>query len=77
LPFSGFFEQAVALYRNRGTTSPIQHVVLVKVERAMPLISAAYDQGKTEEQVRHQWLQHWETLYYHGSKVATLMGDDG
>ena len=41
------FEQALAFYRNRGTTSSIQHIVLVKVERALPLISPAYDQGKT------------------------------
>jgi uncharacterized protein len=72
-----FFEQAVAFYRDRGTTSPIEHIVLVKVERAMPLISPAYDQGKTEEQVRQQWLQYWERLYYHGGEVATLMGNDG
>src|SRR6266702_2426625 len=61
-----FFDQAVAFYRERGTTSPIQHIVLVKVERAAPLISPVYDQGKTEEQVRQQWLQYWEMLYYHG-----------
>ena len=72
-----FFEQALAFYRNRGTTSPIQHIVLVKVERAVPLISPAYDQGKTEEQVRQQWLQYWEMLYFHGGEVATLMGNDG
>jgi predicted pyridoxine 5'-phosphate oxidase superfamily flavin-nucleotide-binding protein len=71
------FEQALAFYRNRGTTSPIQHIVLVRVERALPLISPAYDQGKTEEQVRHQWLQYWETLYYHEGEVATFMGNDG
>jgi predicted pyridoxine 5'-phosphate oxidase superfamily flavin-nucleotide-binding protein len=72
-----FFKQAVAFYLQRGTTSAIQHIVLVKVERAMPLISPAYDQGKTEDQVRQQWLQYWEMLYYHGGEVATLMGNDG
>lgn len=34
------FEQALAFYRSRGTTSP-KHIVLVKVERALPLISLA------------------------------------
>jgi predicted pyridoxine 5'-phosphate oxidase superfamily flavin-nucleotide-binding protein len=72
-----FFEQAVAFYRDRGTTSAIQHIVLVKVERAMPLISPVYDQGKTEEQVGQQWLQYWERLYYHRGEEATLMGNDG
>jgi len=59
------FEQALAFYRQRGTTSPIRHIVLVKVERAMPLISPAYDQGKTEEEIRNTWLAYWETLYHH------------
>ncbi len=46
------FEQALAFYRNRGTTSAIQHIVLVKVERALPLIYPVYDQGKTEDEIR-------------------------
>jgi uncharacterized protein len=58
------FEQALAFYRMRGTISPIQHIVLVKVERAMPLISPAYDQGKTEDEVRDTWLRYWEALYH-------------
>lgn len=61
------FEQALAFYRNRGTVSPIEHIVLVKVERALPLISPAYDQGKTEEEIRKYWLGYWETLYQPGS----------
>jgi uncharacterized protein len=50
------FEQALTFYRNRGMISPIQHMVLVKVERALPLISPGYDQGNTEEEIRRQWL---------------------
>jgi predicted pyridoxine 5'-phosphate oxidase superfamily flavin-nucleotide-binding protein len=61
------FEQALTFYRNRGTVSPIEHIVLVKVERALPLISPAYNQGKTEEEIREQWLGYWETLYHPGS----------
>jgi len=48
----------------RWTVSPIEHIVLVKVERALPLISPAYDQGKTEEEIREHWLGYWETLYH-------------
>jgi hypothetical protein len=61
------FEQALTFYRNRGTVSPIEHIVLVKVERALPLISPVYNQGKTEEEIREQWLGYWETLYHPGS----------
>src|SRR5215467_3788124 len=57
------FEQGLAFYRQRGTRSPIHSIVLVHVERAMPLISPAYDQGKTEEEIRASWLQYWNALH--------------
>jgi uncharacterized protein len=56
------FEEIVAFYRERGTSSPIRSVVLVKVERALPLISPAYDQGATEEEVRERWKRYWASL---------------
>jgi predicted pyridoxine 5'-phosphate oxidase superfamily flavin-nucleotide-binding protein len=57
------FEQGLAFYRQRGTMSPIRSIVLVQVERARPLISPAYDQGKTEEEIRASWLHYWHALY--------------
>ncbi len=49
-------------YRNRGTVSPIQSIVLVQVERAIPLISPAYDSGASEDEIRARWEQHQESL---------------
>jgi hypothetical protein len=46
----------------RGTTSPIRHIVLLKVERALPLISPVYDQGLSEEEVHQRWRQYWNEL---------------
>ena len=57
------FEQGVAMYRQRGSRSPIRSIVLVQVERALHLISPAYDQGKKEEEIRASWLQYWHALY--------------
>jgi predicted pyridoxine 5'-phosphate oxidase superfamily flavin-nucleotide-binding protein len=56
------FEEIVTFYRERGTSNPIRSVVLVKVERALPLISPAYDQGATEEEVRERWQHYWASL---------------
>ena len=56
------FEEIVAFYRERGSSNPIRSVVLVKVERALPLISPAYDQGATEEEVRERWKRYWDSL---------------
>ena len=56
------FERIVAFYRQRGSNSAIRSVVLVKVERALPVISPAYDSGATEEEVRERWKSYWQAL---------------
>ena len=57
------FEKGVAFYRQRGTVNPIRAIVLVKVERVLPLISPAYDLGETEDEIRDRWLKYWTTLW--------------
>ncbi len=57
------FERGVAFFRQRGSRSPITSIVLVHVERALPLLSPAYDQGMAEEEVRLHWLERWCALY--------------
>ncbi|MDQ2715165.1 MAG: pyridoxamine 5'-phosphate oxidase family protein [Chloroflexota bacterium] len=56
------FEELLAFYRSRGILSPIQSIVLVKVERASSLISPAYDNGASEDEIRTRWEQHQEAL---------------
>lgn len=57
------FEELLAFYRGRGTQHAIKSIVLIKVERALPVVSPAYDRGATEEEVRSQWRKHRESLY--------------
>ena len=47
--------EAIDFYRGQGVTSHIRAVVLIKVERAAPLISPIYDSGLTEDEVRKRW----------------------
>jgi predicted pyridoxine 5'-phosphate oxidase superfamily flavin-nucleotide-binding protein len=56
------FETMLAFYRQRGSTSPIAHIVLVRVERAQPVISPAYDQGQSEAEISSQWERYWNDL---------------
>jgi hypothetical protein len=51
------------MYRDAGVTSEIRAVVLIHVERALPLISPAYDRGETEEQVKARWRNYWRKLW--------------
>lgn len=59
------FERILAFYQGQGVSSArerIRSIVLVKVERALPLISPAYDEGLTEDEVRRRWERYWEAL---------------
>ncbi|HEX8033980.1 MAG TPA: pyridoxamine 5'-phosphate oxidase family protein [Ktedonobacterales bacterium] len=58
------FDDVVSFYRSRGTQNPIHTIVLVRVERALPLISPAYDTGLTEDEVRARWLHYWDALHH-------------
>jgi predicted pyridoxine 5'-phosphate oxidase superfamily flavin-nucleotide-binding protein len=57
------FERVCQMYRDKGLTLEIRAVVLIRVERALPLISPAYDQGATEEQVKDRWRRYWRKLW--------------
>jgi uncharacterized protein len=54
--------EALEFYKRRGVTNPIRGVVLIHVERALPLTSPAYDQGATEDEVRSRWRHYWDSL---------------
>ena len=57
------FQRGRQMYRDKGGTSEIRAVVLIRVDRALPLISPAYDRGETEEQVKDRWRRYWLKLW--------------
>ena len=61
------FEQIVDFYRAKRNLDVglIRSVVLVRIDEAMPLISPAYDQGQSEEQVREKWQRYLDSLQRH------------
>ena len=66
------FEEVLNTYKNVGMgvqrlADTIRRVVMVKVERALPLVSPGYFPGTTEEQMRGQWEGYWDaiTQQYH------------
>jgi uncharacterized protein len=61
------FDQVMAFYRRRhglsaGIADRVRHLVLVKVERALALISPAYDDGTTEREVVRKWSGYYARL---------------
>lgn len=64
------FEEIRNSYKGSSVQPLIDNVrtaVLVKVERALPLVSPGYLPGVTEEEMRGQWENHWDqiTQAYH------------
>jgi uncharacterized protein len=53
------FERGMRLYAERGVRSAIRAIVVVHVTRALPMISPAYDTGRTEADVRAQWERYY------------------
>lgn len=56
------FDELRGFYRGRGLTNAFGVVVLVRVERALPLLSPAYDAGRGEDEVRAEWEGYWGSL---------------
>jgi predicted pyridoxine 5'-phosphate oxidase superfamily flavin-nucleotide-binding protein len=49
------FDALAAAYHARGVENDFEHMVIVQVERALPIASPAYDTGATESEVRRVW----------------------
>ena len=50
------FERLSGFLRQQGAEANARSVIVMTVERAAPLISPAYDQGATEEEISAFWL---------------------
>jgi hypothetical protein len=53
------FEQGIRFYHERNMVRPrerIRAIVIITVNRALPVVSPAYDLGATEDELRRQWL---------------------
>ena len=66
------FEQVLRLRRERDAKNPVRAVVLMTVERALPLISPAYDLGASEQEIRDRYLRYWRELWDGSDDSAEL-----
>ena len=57
------FDQVSAFYKNAGSKYNINNIVLVKVERIIPLLSPVYDTGISEDDVIKRWTDYWNAIY--------------
>jgi predicted pyridoxine 5'-phosphate oxidase superfamily flavin-nucleotide-binding protein len=57
------FQRACQIYQDAGLTHEVRAVVLIRVDRALPLVSPAYDRGATEEQVKDRMRRYYRNLW--------------
>jgi uncharacterized protein len=65
------FEEILAFYRKRGTQHAIRSIVMMTVERALPLVSPAYDGGASEDEVRERWQNYRASLHSTSNSART------
>ena len=56
------YDKAITFFKERGVTSAIREVVIVRVQSAKPIDSPAYDLGLTEDEVRARWERYWQSV---------------
>jgi uncharacterized protein len=66
------FDRAMTYYRREhgladGIAERICHIVLVKIERALPLVSPVYDDGTMESDVVRKWSAYYGSLHLNRS----------
>ena len=57
------FNEIISFYGEAGSRYTIKNVVLIKIERILPLWSPAYDTGLSEEDIIKRWTEYWSSIY--------------
>jgi hypothetical protein len=73
LESGALYDKAIAFYRERGVTSAIREIVMIRVQDTQAIDSPAYDLGLTEDEVRARWERYWESL--RAGKKASPTGE--
>jgi len=57
------YDRVIVFYEARGSVVRLmREVVLIRVERAQPIDSPAYDLGLSEDEVRERWERRFESI---------------
>jgi hypothetical protein len=64
------FDEILAFFRKRGVSSPIKHIVVIHVDRALPVV-AGLRLRCTEEEVRRRWQDYWRSIEHGDSTPPT------
>ena len=57
------FEEVLSFYRSAGVKYPIKNIVLIKIERILPIASPVYDTDVKEDEIIMKWSDYWNSIY--------------
>ena len=57
------FQKVISSYGEAASRYPIKNIVLVKVDRVLPVSSPIYDLGVSEADVKARWIGYWKSVY--------------
>ena len=57
------FEEVISFYKDAGSKYKVNHIVLIKMKRVIPLLSPVYDSDVSEEEVIKRWSDYWNAIY--------------
>jgi predicted pyridoxine 5'-phosphate oxidase superfamily flavin-nucleotide-binding protein len=57
------YDKVVAAYGEAAMKYDIKHIVVVKVDRVLPVWSPAYDDGTPEDEIVRKWTGYWSGIY--------------
>ena len=57
------FNDVISFYGEAASKYQINNIVLVRVDRGLPITSPIYNTGLSEEEVKNKYLAYWNSVY--------------
>ena len=57
------FNKVISAYGEAVSKYKINNIVLIKVDKVLPITSPIYDTGLSEEEVKNRYIAYWHSIY--------------
>jgi uncharacterized protein len=57
------FDAVTSYYKDLGAKFIINNIVLIKIERILPIASPIYDTNISEDKVIDGWIEYWDSIH--------------
>lgn len=57
------FNAVISFYGEAASKYKINNIILIKVNRVLPITSPIYDTGLSEEEVKNKYTAYWNSVY--------------